>query len=74
MDKRNEREVQAAIERIRKDLGGNVTTIVIAHRLSTIKDADSIIVMNFGKIKETGTHESLLRDYPDGIYSKFVRE
>jgi ABC-type multidrug transport system fused ATPase/permease subunit len=55
LDKRNEKEVQAAIDGIRKELG-SVTTIVIAHRLSTIKDADQIIVMNKGKIVETGNH------------------
>jgi ATP-binding cassette subfamily B (MDR/TAP) protein 1 len=73
LDKRNEREVQAAIDRIKKELG-SITTIVIAHRLSTIKDADQIIVMNKGKIVETGNHQSLLDNYPNGIYSKFVRE
>ena len=30
--------------------------------------------MQKGKIKETGTHDTLLRDFPNGIYSKFVRE
>ena len=53
---------------------GQVTTLVIAHRLSTIKKADTIIVMKKGKITETGNHESLLRDYPDGIYSKMVSD
>ncbi len=56
LDKKNEMEVQGAIDKIRKELGGSITTIVIAHRLSTIKDADQIIVMNKGKIIETGTH------------------
>lgn len=56
------------------ELGGNITTIVIAHRLSTIRHADKIIVMQTGKIKEVGTHETLLRQYPLGIYSKFVKE
>lgn len=55
LDKRNEREVQGAIDRIRKELG-SVTTVVIAHRLSTIKDSDKIIVMNKGKIVEVGNH------------------
>jgi ATP-binding cassette subfamily B (MDR/TAP) protein 1 len=51
-----------------------VTTIVIAHRLSTIRNADNIIVMQKGMIIEEGTHEKLLQNYPDGLYSKFVKE
>ena len=74
LDKKNEKEVQAAIDKIKLELGGSITTVVIAHRLSTIKDANKIIVMQKGKIKETGTHDTLLRDFPNGIYSKFVRE
>ncbi len=48
--------------------------MVIAHRLSTIKNSDKIIVMNKGKIMEIGNHDSLLSDYPEGIYAKFVKE
>lgn len=73
LDKRNEREVQGAIDRIRQELG-SVTTIVIAHRLSTIQDADNIIVMSKGKIIEQGNHQKLLSSYPDGLYAKFVKE
>ena len=51
-----------------------MTSIVIAHRLSTIKKADRIIVMKKGRIVEDGTHDSLLRDFPHGIYSKLVAE
>jgi ABC-type multidrug transport system fused ATPase/permease subunit len=56
LDKKNERDVQASINKIRLELGGQITTIVIAHRLSTIKDADTIVVMQKGKIIETGNH------------------
>jgi ABC-type methionine transport system ATPase subunit len=56
------------------ELGGHITTIVIAHRLSTIKDADKIIVMKSGKIMEIGNHQSLMVNYPEGIYSQFVKE
>lgn len=73
LDKKNEREVQGSIDKIRQKLG-SITTIVIAHRLSTIRYADKIIVMNKGKIVETGDHDTLLKDYPEGIYQKFVRE
>lgn len=51
-----------------------MTTVVVAHRLSTIKDADNIIVMEKGSIKEQGNHETLMDEYPDGIYAKFVKE
>ncbi len=73
LDKKNEQEVQNAIDQIRQDLG-SVTTIVIAHRLSTIRHADNIIVMNKGKIMEQGNHDALLKNYPSGLYAKFVSE
>ena len=69
LDKRNEAEVQQAIDHMKAELG-SVTTIVIAHRLSTVKNADRIIVMKKGRIAEDGNHESLLRDYPSGVYAK----
>jgi len=74
LDKRNEQEVQSSIDRIRRDLGGSITTLVVAHRLSTIRHADHIIVMDKGSIVAQGTHESLLRDHPQGIYAKFVND
>lgn len=45
------------------------TSIVIAHRLSTIQGADNILVMHKGEIRETGTHEDLIRK-EGGIYRK----
>jgi ABC-type multidrug transport system fused ATPase/permease subunit len=72
LDKKNEKEVQQAIDRIRTELG-SITTIVIAHRLSTIRNADNIIVMKKGKIIETGNHDSLLANYPEGTYANFVK-
>jgi len=58
---------------MKKELG-SVTCIVIAHRLSTIRDSDNIIVMEHGKIVEQGSHEFLLKNYPNGTYSDLVRE
>jgi ABC-type multidrug transport system fused ATPase/permease subunit len=72
LDKKNEAEVQRAIDKM-KDSLGTVTTIVIAHRLSTIKKADRIIVLKKGKLVEDGTHDSLLREYPDGTYAKLAK-
>jgi subfamily B ATP-binding cassette protein MsbA len=56
LDAESERLVQRAIS----NLVRNRTTIVIAHRLSTVRRADLIVVMEAGRIKETGTHAELL--------------
>lgn len=73
LDKKNEAEVQKSIDSIRKELG-QVTTVVIAHRLTTVRNADTILVMKKGKIIEKGNHDSLLRDFPTGLYAKLVKE
>jgi ATP-binding cassette subfamily B protein/subfamily B ATP-binding cassette protein MsbA len=44
------------------------TTLIIAHRLSTIRNADSIVVMEQGRVLETGTHDQLLER--DGVYRR----
>jgi subfamily B ATP-binding cassette protein MsbA len=56
LDSESERQVQAALER----LMSHRTTLVIAHRLSTIERADRIVVLDQGRIIETGTHAELL--------------
>jgi ABC-type multidrug transport system fused ATPase/permease subunit len=64
LDSESERAVQAALE----DLMQGRTTICIAHRLSTIQKADRIVVLDGGRIIETGTHAELIR--AGGIYCK----
>ena len=56
VDNETEEALQKSLEIISKDR----TTIVIAHRLSTIRHSDSIIVLDDGKVIESGTHEELL--------------
>jgi len=65
LDTESEALIQDAIERLVKKR----TSIIIAHRLSTVKSADRIIVIEEGKIKETGTHDELLNK-SDSIYKR----
>lgn len=58
LDNKSEHLIQEALKRVIY----NKTVFVIAHRLSTIKQATKIIVLEKGSLKETGTHEELLRD------------
>lgn len=68
VDSETEELIQAAIEKLMQGR----TSLVIAHRLSTIQKADKIIVLDKGEIKETGTHEELLR-IEGGYYAQLYR-
>ena len=67
VDNETEAEIQAAIE----NLAGSRTIIVIAHRLSTVMRADNILVLENGRIVESGRHEELLKN--GGLYSKLCK-
>ena len=66
LDSVSEKLVQEALSNLIK----GKTTFIIAHRLSTIQRADKIIVLEKGRIVETGKHEELMKN-PEGIYRNF---
>lgn len=65
LDNESERYIQHSLEQ----LSQGRTTLVIAHRLSTIRNADKIYVIEDGKIKESGSHDNLLKE--NGLYAKY---
>ena len=68
LDSESERLVQEALEELMK----NRTSIIIAHRLSTIREADQIIVLEKGKVVESGTHDELVMN-ESGLYRYLSR-
>ncbi|MDY4478474.1 MAG: lipid A ABC transporter ATP-binding protein/permease MsbA [[Pasteurella] aerogenes] len=64
LDTESERAIQSALEELQRDR----TVLVIAHRLSTIENADEILVIEHGEIKERGNHQQLLA--LDGAYKQ----
>lgn len=68
LDSQSERLIQDAMDKISKGR----TMIIIAHRLSTIRKADKIIVLEGGKLAESGSHQELAR-INGGLYSKLIK-
>ncbi|KAK3134225.1 hypothetical protein QOZ80_6AG0546570 [Eleusine coracana subsp. coracana] len=68
LDTESERVVQQALDAV----STGRTTVVVAHRLSTIRNSDTIVVMQSGEVKETGSHDDLVAD-ENGLYSSLVR-
>lgn len=67
LDTQSERLVQEALAELMKGR----TTLVIAHRLSTVREADQIVVLDEGKVIETGDHDTLIAR--DGAYARLYR-
>ena len=66
VDPESEQELTAAIEALTKEK----TILMIAHRLKTVRHADNILVIDGGKIVQSGTHDELM--HQGGIYRRFV--
>ena len=66
LDAVSEEAVRRALEQLMADR----TTIVIAHRLSTVREADLIVVLDQGRVVESGTHRALL--VASGLYAHLV--
>lgn len=66
VDPENEKELLIALKNLLK----GKTVIVIAHKLSTVKNADQIVVLKDGVIKQVGTHSELASKH--GIYKDFI--
>ena len=66
LDSESEKLVQEALHKVMQ----NRTSVIVAHRLSTIQNADLILVLENGRIIQSGTHTKLLES--DGAYKKFV--
>ena len=67
LDSESERQVQDALTRLQ----AGRTTLVVAHRLATVREADLIVVMDNGRVSETGTHDTLLAK--KGLYARLCQ-
>jgi ATP-binding cassette subfamily C protein CydD len=68
LDRASERHVSEAVRRLAQDR----SLLVIAHRLETVRTADTILVLNQGRVVERGRHDALMSD--DGLYAALVKD
>lgn len=69
LDSRAEAAVQQAFEKLMR----HRTAFIIAHRLATVMRASTILVLDKGSIIEQGTHQSILQNYPQGVYASLLK-
>lgn len=67
LDAKNERDI---VENLKGFFQGR-TVVVVAHRLSTVKDADSIVVIDGGRVVEVGSHSELVKKH--GVYFNLIK-
>lgn len=68
LDAKNQRRIQAALER----MNGQLTVVMIAHRLSTIRHADFVVVLEEGRLVESGTYDELVNK-DQGVFQSYIR-
>ena len=65
-------ESEQHILRAMNSLSRNHTSLVIAHRLSTVRRADVILILENGRVKESGSYQTLVQD-PDSVFSSLLQ-
>ena len=70
LDHESEEKVQQALDQLLERR--KCTTIIVAHRLKTVRNADRIVVMEYGNVTEQGSHDELMKLGERGIYRQMV--
>lgn len=78
LDTESEIAVQSALDELLLNREGGMTTVVIAHRLRTVRNADTIVVLQNGRVVEKGSHDDLMQTsdllWSGGVYRRMVEQ